>query len=81
MPLTREQVEPNQRVVYTPMQGVSCIAVIDGEPWQLGPEPESSWAVVVSQLPPEFTQLTGRGIKSGKCITTLAFISAIEESN
>lgn len=79
MSMTREQVQPGQSVEYSPMEGVSCIAVIDGEPWQLGAEPESAWAVVVSQLPPEFTQMTGRGIKSGKCITTLAYISAIEE--
>ena len=78
MSMTREQVQPNQRVVYMPMEGVSCIAVIDGEPWQLGPEPESAWAVMVSGLTPEFTQVTGRGVKSGKCITTLAYISAIE---
>jgi hypothetical protein len=75
---TREQVQPGMRVRYQPMDGVSCIAVIDGEPWPMGSEADSACAVLVSELPPEFTQKTGRGAKSGKCITTLAYISAIE---
>lgn len=78
MSMTKEQVQHGQRVLYEPIDGVSCEAVIDGEPWPMGSEPDASYAVLVSELPPEFTKKTGRGVKSGKCITTLAYISLIE---
>lgn len=78
MSMTKEQVQCGQRVLYEPIDGLSCEAVIDGEPWPMGSEPDASYAVLVSELPPEFTQKTGRGVKSGKCITTLAYISPIE---